>query len=606
VRLLAKKTALTVILVLTTSALGCSRDGSSLGSVAAAGSDAREAPDATSTDPGAPPFNYIPLNDKACVIEEAEEAVVRQAVERIEEISATYTNEIGGGFELCSEENKNGCPACDVADNKMLAILRTLDGFVNIRGGSAEAYFREALRYPYRHLSVSTGACADLEPGSCPAGSETNIVLTQSRSQPCADGAAPCDHYSIESESLDGSCLQFPMSFYGADEGGTLVANLHEQTAEDVAFGFIVPFVRTLPEKPDRISEAELIEFLNVVAATKDRVDVRVWNPTLTISGEAGARCGVLRGWVDKQTFVDAAAAMDLSGSVLDAVEAVLSSTEEPVPGSDDRKGIPGMLSFKLEPGTFVSGLSCQPNPCTELPEPTCAGGVLEGKGPIGNCTYPRPADFEPGDSIESVCDFSSIRDWSVDCEAIGGTCSEGACSTTWRAPTEGEVVITELMLNPGFTDPIGEWFELHNSTAEALNLGGCKVTSWNNGPEESFVISSAGPLVLTPGSYLVVAATSTPEHYPGFEPGYVYHQTIVLEHKFADTLTLTCGDTVIDELSWDPTSDFPFEKDVSTQLDTGAIDATQNDDTASWCLSTNELSAKVKGTPGTANGACP
>ena len=345
-RLLAKKTALTVILVLTTSALGCSRDGSSLGSVAAAGSDAREAPDATSTDPGAPPFNYIPLNDKACVIEEAEEAVVRQAVERIEEISATYTNEIGGGFELCSEENKNGCPACDVADNKMLAILRTLDGFVNIRGGSAEAYFREALRYPYRHLSVSTGACADLEPGSCPAGSETNIVLTQSRSQPCADGAAPCDHYSIESESLDGSCLQFPMSFYGADEGGTLVANLHEQTAEDVAFGFIVPFVRTLPEKPDRISEAELIEFLNVVAATKDRVDVRVWNPTLTISGEAGARCGVLRGWVDKQTFVDAAAAMDLSGSVLDAVEAVLKARSAVPPAGS----IAGLGGFRKTP----------------------------------------------------------------------------------------------------------------------------------------------------------------------------------------------------------------------------------------------------------------
>jgi hypothetical protein len=590
-------------------------DDSAKSATDASGSDvaAKDTGGAAAPDTAPPTFNYIPLNDEACVIESAPSVVRADASSRLLALITSHKTTWGEDIELCAEAPENACAPCTGDENPFLTILRELDDAlagVNLRlpAESFEAYFREALRYQYRYLLVSEAACADLPAGSCPTGAEAHVVFAQGKRQPCADGSEgeSCAHFSVENESLDLQCQSFPMEFFGTKAPGEATSyevELYGDARDDVSFGFVVPIVHEFPPDPETISEADLNEWLEFLESRDDRVDVRVWEPKLTISRTAGGpSCAKMRGYVRREVFEGIFASARGGDLLFKAMEPSIAAKE--VKGEDGEiLGVPVVWHSRLLEGTFTSGVDCTPNPCTELPATTCDGAVMTGKGPIGQCAFPRPADFASGTAIDSVCDYETIGAYQVDCAAAGGACEEGACTVDWRAPAEGELVFTEVTLNPEGSDDLGEWVELTNVSDAALDLAGCAIESFGPLPEGRS-LSGAGPVVVGPKQAYVLGINDDKAVNGGVDLDFEYGLSVWFDNA-TDWLVLSCGDVVVDRIEWEDGS--IYFGAASSQLDPSKLDASSNDDPANWCASTEALGVgENTGSPGAPNHPCP
>jgi hypothetical protein len=156
-----------------------------------------------------------------------------------------------------------------------------------------------------------------------------------------------------------------------------------------------------------------------------------------------------------------------------------------------------------------------------------------------------------------------------------------------------GQLVINELMIDPKtLSDTQGEWLELKNTGALALDLQGC---SLDDGSKEPRPIAAS--LVAPAFGYLTIARTSQ----PGFEPSYV---TSLSFTNTADTIALRCGDVEIDRVSYDKARGYPLVSGASLSLDPGQQTAQANDAADAWCLGTESYGPEL-GTPGRANPPC-
>lgn len=170
---------------------------------------------------------------------------------------------------------------------------------------------------------------------------------------------------------------------------------------------------------------------------------------------------------------------------------------------------------------------------------------------------------------------------------------SDGESRTAARRPAvEGEVVITEVMSDPAAVrDDAGEWFELHNPSADrVLELSECVVDDGSASPR-----NLRGPLQLAPLGFAAVArgqdAGFVPDHAMSFSLG-----------NTADVLALVCDGVVIDRVAYGP--GFPLAPGASMALDPDATDAVSNDDPSVWCLSQAAYGAD-RGTPAAPNQDC-
>ncbi len=177
-------------------------------------------------------------------------------------------------------------------------------------------------------------------------------------------------------------------------------------------------------------------------------------------------------------------------------------------------------------------------------------------------------------------------------------TCIVSTGGGTPAAP--GDVILSEMMPNPSvLNDSAGEWFELHNPTANDWDLTDCEFRS-----DPSNLISAGGQQ-LPAGGYLVYAASSS----PGFTPNHTYSQGTFSLRNGDDTWELWCdagsGDVQIDAVTYDDTAGWTVPNGSSMQLDSGSLTHTANDSAASWCNGTNSYNGD-NGTPGSANNPCP
>lgn len=93
--------------------------------------------------------------------------------------------------------------------------------------------------------------------------------------------------------------------------------------------------------------------------------------------------------------------------------------------------------------------------------------------------------------------------------------------STTSKAATVSDLLITEIMANPlAVTDTLGEWFELFNPTTESIDLSGLLLSDDGSNKHN---ISSATPLLVNSGSYFVMARNGDSSLNGGFTANYVY-----------------------------------------------------------------------------------
>jgi DNA/RNA endonuclease G (NUC1) len=221
------------------------------------------------------------------------------------------------------------------------------------------------------------------------------------------------------------------------------------------------------------------------------------------------------------------------------------------------------------------------------------AGGIAAGRTSVSMGAI--EAGTEPvGQSLWR--DASGV--WAGPSAATPNACNEGPLPPP--PPSPPTIVITELHANPHQAlggASWGEWFEVHNSGAEPVNMQGWQITSTG---QPAHTISSS--LVVPAGGYAVLGRGADLTLNGGVTLDYNYFtgssSTIFLDNT--DVLELRVGTTLVDRVQW--TVAGVMVRGVSRALRDPSLDNT-NPAGGSWGYSTTPFGDGDFGTPGAPNG---
>jgi len=195
--------------------------------------------------------------------------------------------------------------------------------------------------------------------------------------------------------------------------------------------------------------------------------------------------------------------------------------------------------------------------------------------------TYPGATEV-PDDGVDQDCDGEDATGmWTLD------------------DLSPGDLVITEALMWPGEVEwEYGQWLEIANVSGHEVDLQGLPIVGY-----ERFEIAASQ--VVPAGGLLVLGGSTDKALNGGASVDISWGGARVLGE--GEELRLQLGDTgsVIDRVELRYSNDWEWSASVSLNPD--LIDATDNDDGASWCTSTTYFGwAYQRGTPGAANDACP
>jgi hypothetical protein len=185
-------------------------------------------------------------------------------------------------------------------------------------------------------------------------------------------------------------------------------------------------------------------------------------------------------------------------------------------------------------------------------------------------------------------------------CGASG--CDDGAGGTReLRLPEAGELVITEILSNtPGAEDHALEWVEVYNPTEVPLDLLGVELL-YGATCQSASALSGSGCLTIPAGGYAVLAGSADPALNGGITPLATFGGTGLRNDAGCVGLRVQETGVVVDQATYGTSTD-----GVSFSLDPNKLDATLNDDQATWCQGTATFgTAGGFGTPGAANSPC-
>ena len=175
------------------------------------------------------------------------------------------------------------------------------------------------------------------------------------------------------------------------------------------------------------------------------------------------------------------------------------------------------------------------------------------------------------------------------------------------RAPWTGEVVITELMIDPIMVhDAMGEWVEIRNLSGDWITLAG-HVLADRGVDGTAIEPTGAGSLVAAPGGFLVICAESRYFDNGGVEcDGTVFYRTLgdgfALSNTEDEVLLVDADGFLLDEFSW---NEGFARAGSSLGLGRNHMSESGNDNAANWCPQWSYLPFGDAGTPGEENDAC-
>jgi hypothetical protein len=115
--------------------------------------------------------------------------------------------------------------------------------------------------------------------------------------------------------------------------------------------------------------------------------------------------------------------------------------------------------------------------------------------------------------------------------------------STAHAVIMPGDLLISEVLSNPGaVSDTAGEWFELYNSSANAIDLNGVKIRD-----EGSNQFTISGSLLINAGDYLVFGRNVDSAVNGGYTPDYVYSSFTL--GNTSDAIIVESGGNIIASL---------------------------------------------------------
>jgi hypothetical protein len=163
-----------------------------------------------------------------------------------------------------------------------------------------------------------------------------------------------------------------------------------------------------------------------------------------------------------------------------------------------------------------------------------------------------------------------------------------------------GDLVVTEILQNPALaTDVDGEWVEVYNASGVEVDLQDLEV--YDLGID---VFTVAGSVIVPAGGYVVLAASADPTLNGGVTVDYDWTAVMSLGNA-DDEVYLGYLGLVIDSVAYDGGTLWIDPNGASMQLDPDLVDATSNDDPASWCEATSVFGLGDLGTPGAVNDQC-
>lgn len=165
-----------------------------------------------------------------------------------------------------------------------------------------------------------------------------------------------------------------------------------------------------------------------------------------------------------------------------------------------------------------------------------------------------------------------------------------------------GSLVVNEIMQNPAaVSDTAGEWFELYNTTASAVDIEGWTISDDGT---NSHTINNGGPLPVPAGGYLVLGNNGDSATNGGVSVDYVY-SSFSLGNTDDEIVLTDTGAVEIDRVNYDGGPNFPNPSGASMALllsVLGGDPMTDNDIGTNWEVSTIPFGAGDFGTPGSAN----
>jgi len=187
-----------------------------------------------------------------------------------------------------------------------------------------------------------------------------------------------------------------------------------------------------------------------------------------------------------------------------------------------------------------------------------------------------------------------------------GGDDTEEPSGSAAPKPSQGEVLITEVMYDPFSSEPASEWFEVHNTSSGVRTLSGLTIA---DGGKRTHVIGAG--VTIDPGAYLVLArskAAAIAAKVPAAAIAYEYgtglpdNAGIQLANGSTGGVWLEDGATTIAQADYGGW----YSQSGGSSVQLGTLTYAASGQRASWCLSLSPWTAgSDKGTPG-APGDCP
>jgi len=179
----------------------------------------------------------------------------------------------------------------------------------------------------------------------------------------------------------------------------------------------------------------------------------------------------------------------------------------------------------------------------------------------------------------------------------IGG-CAPPTPAESCGGRKAGDLVVTELMLDPDGTDTGLEWVELYNPGESSIALAGLVIdTAGSSSKPHAIRAGTIGPK-----SYFTlgdVRAGALPAWID-----YTYEGDLASLSNTRGEVVLRCGTTLVDSVKWSRTA-----RSGRSRMLNGAVtpEATTNDDEDNWCDTPpgNVYLGNNAGTPGSANPEC-
>jgi hypothetical protein len=215
--------------------------------------------------------------------------------------------------------------------------------------------------------------------------------------------------------------------------------------------------------------------------------------------------------------------------------------------------------------------------------------------------------DWEDDSSDESWGDDES--EGTDESSSGGGSSSPGPgeASSTARVPGLGEVIITEMMIDPdSVSDESGEWVEIQNNTVHWLDLSGHRLGDSGLDDDEIDPVES-GSLVVRPGGFLVIC--SDPDFVDnggvdcdGTVRWWTFGGGFAMSNTEDEVLLMGPDGWPLDRVRW---VDGFAAVGEAMGLNPEVHSITSNDDLDLWCEQWAWLPFGDSGTPGETNDEC-